>query len=122
MQPLFCFIASFLFVFSSLHATSVTIIGAGPAGLAAAIESQMAGAEVTIIEKRQAYSRPQWLFLDEQSLALLEKWHVTAPSLSTFSTENGKMGIVQINQLEYALAARVQALGITRLQAEFVGF
>jgi 2-polyprenyl-6-methoxyphenol hydroxylase-like FAD-dependent oxidoreductase len=99
---------------------SVVIIGAGPAGLATAIEAHQNGAEVTLIEKRSSYSRNQVLFLIESSIRLLDKWGVAIPSMSVVQIgENQRIGFVRINVLENSLDKRVSELGIKKLLGEF---
>jgi hypothetical protein len=51
-------------------------------------EAQAQGCAVTVVEKREIYSRPQWLFPTDASLKLLKKWNVDCPAF------------VQINHLE----------------------
>ncbi|NGX47190.1 MAG: Kynurenine 3-monooxygenase [Chlamydiae bacterium] len=102
---------------------SVLIIGGGPAGLATAIEAHESGARVTLVEKRDASSRFQWLLLFDSSLDLLKKWKVEIPEMRNIDLgDNKKLGIVPINQLEECLRARVNKLGITILHGEFEGF
>jgi len=102
---------------------SVLIIGGGPAGLATAIEAKQAGATVTLVEKREQYSRPQVLFLLDSSLQLFKKWQVSLPQMrSTTLEDNTQIGFVKINHLEESLAARVNALGIQRIRGEFTNF
>jgi len=102
---------------------SVVIIGGGPAGLATAIEAEQHGATVTIFEKRGDYSRPQNIFLTNDSLKLLEKWGVTVPQMHVTEVDaNEKVAFVQIKKLEEALEKRVKELNITKLQKEFQDF
>lgn len=45
----------------ALQALDIVIVGGGPAGLSTAIEAYLTGANVTIIEKRDGFSRGQLL-------------------------------------------------------------
>jgi 2-polyprenyl-6-methoxyphenol hydroxylase-like FAD-dependent oxidoreductase len=104
----------------SAKPTSVLVIGGGPAGLATAIEAWENGADVTIVEKRNVYSRPQVVFLLDDSITLLEKWKVDVPKMRIADLrENGKLGFVSINHLEEALARRTAELGIKAINGEF---
>lgn len=47
----------------TLFSTQVLIIGAGPCGLRAAIEAQLLGAKVVVLEKRDRFSRNNVLHL-----------------------------------------------------------
>ena len=100
----------------------VVIVGAGPAGLSAAIELKLKGADVTIIEKREAHTRVQTLFLLNNSLQLLEKWQVQPTEMKVIDLSDTKIGIVKINNLEDGLEKRVNELGIRKLTAEFLRF
>lgn len=99
---------------------AVVIVGGGPAGLATAIEARQAGARVTVVEKRNAYQRPQRLFLFEHSLGLLEKWGVDSSELNKMGVGEECVGIVRISSLEEALLKRAQELGVLVIQDEFV--
>lgn len=102
---------------------SVLIIGGGPAGLATAIEARMQGYCVTIVERRDTYTRPQWLFLFDSSLELFETWNVFPPLLRIADLGDGRrMGVIQIHHLEKALEQRALALGVIKIQGEFQGF
>jgi 2-polyprenyl-6-methoxyphenol hydroxylase-like FAD-dependent oxidoreductase len=99
---------------------SVLIIGGGPAGLATAIEAKKSGAKVTLIEKRNEYSRPQRLFLFDPSIQLLKRWQVTVPQLQIAELGDGScIGFVEINRLEEGLENKVKELDIQRIQGEF---
>lgn len=113
-----------LFFSMSLFAeNSVLIIGGGPAGLATAIEAKMQGCRVTIVEKRDAYTRPQTLFLLDSSLQLLEKWEVdTSPFKIVDLGDGTHMGFVSIKQLEEQLEKRALELGVEKIQGEFQAF
>ncbi len=113
----------FLFAQDQQLPPSLLIIGGGPAGLGVALEAKERGYDVTLIEKRDAYSREQTLLLLDSSLKLLKKWQVESPSLHTMSlTEDFSVGLIPINALETALDQKVQALGIKKIQGEFVDF
>jgi 2-polyprenyl-6-methoxyphenol hydroxylase-like FAD-dependent oxidoreductase len=100
----------------------VIIVGAGPAGLGAAIEAHLQGADVTVIEKREAYTRVQTLFLLDSSVQLLEKWKVTPTQMKVISLPNARMAVVKINNLEEGLEKRVHELGIRKLTGDFLRF
>ncbi len=102
---------------------SVLVIGGGPAGLSCALEAKKSGCNVTIVEKRKTYTRLQWLFLSDTSLALLEKWGVNPPGLIAADLGDGKpRGFVPIQSLEESLDCRAQILGIQKIYGEFIGF
>lgn len=99
---------------------SVVVIGGGPAGLATAIVAQQNGADVTLIEKRESYSREQIVLLFDEALTLLENWHVVFPQMRMSCTRNGiKAAFVRLCDLESSLARRVNELGIRTLHGEF---
>ncbi len=95
---------------------SVVIVGGGPAGLATAIEAKMAGADVTVVEKKITYERFQRLFLFEHSMELLRKWGVECPEL----VKMGQVGIVRISALEEALLVSAKKLGVQIVQDRFI--
>ncbi len=101
---------------------SVLIIGGGPAGLATAIEARRSGCPVTIVEKRNAYSRPQDLFLFDDSLQLLKKWQVAPPELQVADLGDGTLiGTIAINHLEEQLEKRAKELGVKKIKGKFHG-
>jgi 2-polyprenyl-6-methoxyphenol hydroxylase-like FAD-dependent oxidoreductase len=101
---------------------SVVVIGGGPAGLATAIEAAEHGAKVIIVEKRSSYTRDRLIFLFESTLTLLDRWKVNIPQMKVAEFEEvGKLGFASINQIEEALATRVQELGIHKIYGEFKG-
>ncbi|HUD01888.1 MAG TPA: NAD(P)/FAD-dependent oxidoreductase [Rhabdochlamydiaceae bacterium] len=109
-----------LFADQSKEPPSVVIIGGGPAGLATAIEAHQSGAVVTVVEKRDSYSRPQILFLLNSSIKLLEKWKVAIPQMRVIDLGDGdRIGFVQIKHLEESLENRVKELGIQKITGEF---
>lgn len=112
------YIISLLLLASTLSASTVLIVGGGPAGLASAIEAKEAGFDTVVIEKRSAYTRIQLLFLTEHSLTLLQKWGVIVPQMEVLEG----MGVVQIRYLEEGLEKRAEELGIQKLRGEFIGF
>lgn len=119
LSSLFFFLSS-SFVQGVDKELSVVVIGGGPAGLATAIEAKEKGASVSIIEQRSSYTRQQLLFLFEPSLALLAKWQIKMPSMVVSTLENHqRVGIIEIKELENALANRARELNIPRIQAQF---
>lgn len=121
MRKSLFFFAVVFSLFSSDKPLSVVVIGAGPCGLALAIEAFMEGAMVTIIEKRSEYTRSQSLFLFEPALELLNKLDIVFPSIRIGDLcDSKKVGLLKINQLENALALRVSELNIKRVQGEFI--
>lgn len=115
---LLCFVYSF--VCSTICAQHVVVVGAGPIGLATAIEAAMQGDEVIVVEKRSTYTRRQSLILDDASLLLLQNWHVLLSRCTLIPLEDGKkMGIVMLCQLEEALKARAEKLGVIFVSAEY---
>ncbi len=101
---------------------SVVIIGAGPSGLATAIEAKNSGCQVTIVEKRESYTRTQTHFLLDSSLKLLRKWEIDTSPIKTVDMGDGtSIGIISLNQLEEQLEQRVRALGVEKIYGEFQG-
>ena len=117
------FIALFFVVPFFLQGASVVIIGGGPVGLATAIEAKQSGFDVTVVEKREGYSRWQTILLLDSSLRLLEKWDVHIPEMKVMEFKDKKrmqkIGFVQIDILEEALQKRAFDLGVTKIQGEF---
>lgn len=102
---------------------SAVIIGGSLSGMSAAIEANLQGFNVTVIEKRSTFSRPQWLFLTDTSIKLLEKWGVEIKNIRMGVLDNGdRMGFIAINDLEGLLHERVSSLGIQIIHAQFQGF
>ena len=111
-------LSAFTFV---LQALEIVIVGGGPSGLATAIEAHQTGANVTIVEKRNGYSRGQLLMLFNHSLELLKKWDVSIPSMRVANLDSDHLvGVSLIKDLEEALAKRVHVLGISVLKGEFI--
>jgi 2-polyprenyl-6-methoxyphenol hydroxylase-like FAD-dependent oxidoreductase len=102
---------------------SVLIIGGGPAGLATAIEAKTSGFAVTVIEKREAYTRSQTLFLLDSSLKFLDKWEIDIPQMHLMDLGEGtRIGIVQIKYLEEQLGKKARQLGVNKITGQFRGF
>lgn len=99
---------------------SVVIIGAGPVGLAMAIEASKEGHVVTLVERRACYTRKQGVFLFEPALDLLKKWEVSLPDMVIGNlSDKERVGILEINMLEKALAQKVNSLNVTQIHGEF---
>lgn len=115
----------YLFAVESSQPTcsfNVVVIGAGPAGLATAIEARQAGASVQVIEKRDAYTRLQGVFLLDHSLDLLKKWGVSVEHVKIARTApDMRIGFVQLSLLEKAMAKRATEIGIEISRGELVG-
>lgn len=100
---------------------TVVVVGGGPAGLATAIEAAQTSAQVTVVEKRDTYSRKQRIFLTDPTLKLLEKWKVNVPEMKVTPLDDGdRIGIVSIGHLENCLEKRAHELGIQKIQGEFL--
>jgi len=101
----------------------VVVIGGGPAGLATAIEARKAGFRVQVIEKRSEYTRPQVVFLNENSIQLLKNWGADLQQVKLIEIAPQKSkGIVELRILEELLAKRTKELNIEILRATFDGF
>lgn len=117
--------ALFIFYSSPLRGIdkplSIVIIGGGPAGLGAAIEAKMAGADVTIVEKRKQHTREQYFFLTGLSVSMLENWNVTIKDfyLGYDDIDHDLVGISKIKDFEEGLENRVKELGIPIIRGEF---
>lgn len=99
---------------------SVVVVGGGPVGLAAAMEAVNNGASVTVVERREEYTRRQRVFLSDESLQLLERWHVTLPSEFVFrAKEEERIGVVPIHVIEELLAKQAIGRGVTIINGEF---
>lgn len=90
--------------------SSVLIIGGGPSALVAGLYACQHGAKVTIVEKREAYSRKQVVLLDKVSLQILEELSVNIPR------------VTPINKIEQTLTKKARKMGIKRIQGEFISF
>lgn len=97
----------------TLHAAKIVIVGAGPCGLAAAIEAATRGNSVTVIEMRDSYTRKQTILLTQESIALLEKWQVSLDACHKTET----MGMMVLQELEAALKKRLTTLGVMPITA-----
>ncbi len=120
MRMVFLIIAIISSLYGGEKPLSVVIIGAGPAGLAMAIEASKEGFAVTLVERRVCYTRKQGLFLFEPALELLNKWEVVLPDMVVGAlSDKERVGILEINMLEKALAETVTRLNITQIHGEF---
>lgn len=120
---LFVFLFSWVTGFASLaKPLSVVVVGGGPTGLAAAIEAHEAGADVLVVEKRNAYARLNTLFLYTVTLNLFDKWQLKVPLMTELEFKGEKRGFVLIKDLEESLARKVDELGIQKIRGKFKGF
>lgn len=101
---------------------SIAVIGGGPAGLSAAIQAHLLGANVTVIEKREAYIRNNILFLYGPSLDIFEQWGVEIPQMEILNLQGQVRGLVLIKDLEEALKKRASDLGIRMINGTFEDF
>ena len=116
---LILFLASFC-IYSSIAADRVVIVGGGPVGLATAIEAITSGHEVTLIEKRDSYTRKQTIILDEDSLKLLQHWNVSLATCRIIPiAEDKQIGMVVIQDLEMALKERASLLGLHYILGQY---
>lgn len=71
----------------------VLVVGAGPAGLAAALDAKAAGAHsVVILDRLPGYSRCRSIIIDYEVLSLLKEWQVDLAGINqveTFSYVHG---------------------------------
>lgn len=99
---------------------SVVVVGGGPVGLSAAIEAVDSGAQVTVLEKRVERGRRQTVFLSDQSIELLKRWHVLLPSEFVVGEGSAeRIAIVPIHVLEGFLEEQAKQRGVKLLKAEF---
>jgi 2-polyprenyl-6-methoxyphenol hydroxylase-like FAD-dependent oxidoreductase len=105
-----------LLVACQLYSAHIVIIGAGPTGLAAAIEAKQQGHDVTVIEKRSDYTRLQSLFMNENSVRLLKEWQIDLPQMHLISAN---MGVVPIKHLQDQLEKKAIELGAIKIVGEF---
>ena len=96
-------------------AIKVLIVGAGPVGLLCALMAYESGAEVTLVEKRNAYTRHQVILLDKVSIKDLKKYigsenYDKMLDLGYFKEDNDFVTIFHssINHIEMALALAVE--------------
>ncbi len=129
MVCVFCFLCGNFGVAecNNSSAPSVLIIGGGPSGLATAIEARLNGCLVTVIEKRDSYSRLRGIGLWGYAISLLGKWNVEIPEmelsvLSEWDEEGALSGGVYINHLEARLEERCKKIGVKKIHGEFQCF
>jgi 2-polyprenyl-6-methoxyphenol hydroxylase-like FAD-dependent oxidoreductase len=95
----------------------VLVMGAGPAGLAAAIEARLAGANVSVVDSRSgAYSRENVLQLTTETLGRLHRLGVYEELFEADDAPgalHGTEGHLPIVALEQALRQRALDLGVT---------
>lgn len=69
------------------QSADVLIIGAGPAGLAAALDAKAEGAEkVVVLDRLPGYSRCRSVIIDFEVLTLLEEWGVSLDNVNQVET------------------------------------
>jgi len=87
------------------HQSDVVIIGAGPAGLAAALEARRVGASrVTVVDRVSAHSRCRSIILDNEVLGLLSMWDVDLAAVNqvdTFSYVHGFGNSVRVDRIPF---------------------
>lgn len=100
---------------------NVVIAGEGPGGLSAAILAGIQKCNVTVIKKRESYSRNQIIFLNDSSLNLLERIDVLKDlNIVPFELSGQKRGLVEISKLEQALIEKCYILGIKIINGQFL--
>lgn len=112
---------------SSLRALDVVVVGAGPVGLATALTAHAHGASVTVVEKRDDYTRDVWFDLTDlevdgsASVETLRRWalHEFAPRVDDHRSE-GVSGIVSIRcrELERFLSQVASAVGVDVIRGQ----
>jgi 2-polyprenyl-6-methoxyphenol hydroxylase-like FAD-dependent oxidoreductase len=92
----------------------VGVVGAGPVGLMAALESRLQGADVYLFEARgDEYTRRQVLALDMSTMAKLQHLGVKFELFDRDNTGRAGEGIhVAVRYIEQAMRSRAQELGI----------
>jgi 2-polyprenyl-6-methoxyphenol hydroxylase-like FAD-dependent oxidoreductase len=93
----------------------------GPAGLAASLVASQQNLSVTLIKRRDSYTREQKIFLKEDSLKFLKKLGIEL-QIPTFELNKQPQGIIKIKDLENALYQKVQEAGIKVLSGQFKSF
>ncbi|MBU6446315.1 MAG: FAD-dependent monooxygenase [Verrucomicrobia bacterium] len=101
-----------------MAAPKILVIGGGPAGLGAAIEARLSGADVAVVEKRDVYTRQNTLFLYTSTLELLERWGVHVPLMQELYFQGERRGYVLIKDLENALSQKLADLGVVQMRGE----
>ena len=109
-------------LFADIEGLSVVVIGGGPCGLATAIQARLNGAEVSVVEKRDSYTRLNTLFLYDSTLMTLEKLGVHCPLMQELYFKESRRGFVIIKELEKSLSERAAQLGIPVFHGEFKDF
>lgn len=103
----------------ALH--NVTIVGEGPAGATTAILAVGAGYQVTLIKKRELYTREQIIFLNDSSLNLLNRIGILKNlSIVPFNMDGQVRGLVKIKKLEKSLNSKLESLGVNIIHGEFL--
>lgn len=106
-----------------LKGQSIVVVGAGPVGLRAALEMTLAGAAVTVLEKRDEFVRINRLHLWDWVKQDLIAW-----GAKTFNPPGGNFGAdkdychIGIGELQYLLLKCCLLLGVSvELGVEFLG-
>lgn len=96
------------------HRPRVGVVGAGPVGLMAALESRLQGADVYLFEARgDEYTRRQVLALDASTMAKLQHLGVKFDLFDKDNPERAGEGIhVAVRYIEQAMRSRALELGI----------
>ena len=124
----------FLFVQKAAFSLSVTVVGGGPAGLASAIEASSKGFKVTLVEKRNSYSRNRPIALLPNVLKILKEWNLKMLEIPmceqskqeaskwSFSGDESFTSMQRIDLIEKKLIKKCEELGVDRICGDFQRF